>query len=164
MQHRLCQALLAAAIFVSLLLTAAHAEDIAAQTIILDSETGVSDSTLPAVTVTPGSGLALKVMNFSPKPLVLNIAELNVNQTVPPNTEQLLSISPTTTAGLTPGQPIAYDVTDADGNRLASGTLTGEEAILASLFTSSSSQVSEQIIETEPEPRVQKKSAVRGFW
>lgn len=156
---------LLAAFMLSLSLSMAQAQPIiSSQEVVMGPfESGVSAAPLPQLNMAPNSHLEITLLNPTPNPMTFSVPDLNMNVVVPPNTQQAVYIDPSMTASLTPGQQVAYYITDASGNRLASSTLVNEQTI-ASMITTETQQFSQVTTTEMQEPVPQRRATVRGFW
>ncbi len=126
---------------------------------------GTGMAPLPRLAIAPNTVVELHLLNPSPSPLTFSSPNLNLSYVVPANSQRTVYIDPTMTANLTPGQQVAYYVTDAAGNCLATSLIVNVPAI-ASLIDTQVVGIIE--IKEEKEAvtpiRQERRGAVRGYW
>ncbi len=165
---------------------AVMSQDLVLSPYTTSSTTSVSSATTPGVAtlqpimVSPGNTTELKVLNPTPGPLTFAAPSLGISVVVPANAEQRVFIDASQTANLTPGQQVAYTVTDQNGNNIATSYIQNQDVAYnyqqstttsTTQQTESSQTVSqpspapvENVQPTVEQPAVEKSTTVRGFW
>lgn len=129
----------------------------------------------PRQSVSTGRATHISVLNPSPRPVMFTVPALNASFEVAANSQRVIQITPDMVAALPQGQEVAYYITDADGNQLASNTITRDQELAYSYSYTQQSAVTQQAQDIDEQPAAasdvddqpsttQQRSTVRGYW
>lgn len=161
---------LLAAFVLSLSLPMAQAQTVSTREVIMGAIDANTSVALPQLDLVRNGHLDVTLLNPTPNPMTFSSPDLSMNVVVPPNSQQVIHIDPSMTASLTPGQQVAYYITDASGNRLASSYFVNGEQIAINTSTTQTEQISqststsEEVQSESTEVVPERQSTVRGFW
>ncbi len=130
--------------------------------IVIGSSDGNTPMFLPKLTI-GSANTSILVMNPTPKPVSLSIPLLNSTSVIPANGARIIQLDKAQTAGLTPGQEVAYYINDADGNQIASSNFINTQEIVSMIDINTQVATTEETRTTIRKP-TERKSTVRGYW
>lgn len=130
--------------------------------IVIGSSDGNTPMFLPKLTI-GSANTSILVMNPTPKPVSLSIPQLNSTSVIPANGARVIQLDKAQTAGLTPGQEVAYYINDSDGNQLASSNFINTQEIVSMIGINTQVATTEETRTTIRKP-TERKSTVRGYW
>lgn len=163
-QKLISQGLVLGALFTLALPLSSSAQQIMTRDIVLDPYMGPHALSLPQLVIPPNDTLGIHLLNFSAQPLVFSSPDLNLSVTVPANSERVIYMDPAVVSSLQPGQTIAYSINDANGNVLASSTISNTQVAVIHDILQQTTTISEYQQTPSAGTTVQRSTTVRGYW